>query len=81
MCELSRRKIKVIFCDESHNPYGELVPYYGSHDSPNKLRSQIKWSDSLKNDVWAEIIKNKICHQSKVASRFDLERAKQILEF
>ena len=48
LCELNRRKIKVIFCDESHNPYGELIPYHGSHDSSDKLRQQIQWQDNVK---------------------------------
>ena len=31
--ELSKKKIKVIFCDEKRNPASELVNYYGSHDT------------------------------------------------
>ncbi|MCI5538731.1 MAG: CRISPR-associated endonuclease Cas1, partial [Oscillospiraceae bacterium] len=27
ICELSKRKIKVIFCDEKRNPQSELVSY------------------------------------------------------
>lgn len=27
LCELMSRKIKVVFCDERHNPKGELVQY------------------------------------------------------
>ena len=30
LCELTKRKIRVIFCDEKRNPYSELCPYYGS---------------------------------------------------
>lgn len=81
LCELVRRKIKVIFCDEVHNPYGELGPYYGSHDTSDKLRSQINWEISAKNDVWAEIVRNKIEHQANLAERFDLNRGQVIREF
>ena len=38
LAELSKRKIKVIFCDEKRNPSSELVSYYGSHDTSNKIR-------------------------------------------
>ena len=41
MAELMKRKIKVIFCDEKRNPAGELINYYGSHDTSNKYRQQI----------------------------------------
>lgn len=63
LCELSKRKIKVIFCDEIRNPYGELMPYYGSHDSTDKLRSQINWDSDSKRNVWTEIVKEKIRKQ------------------
>lgn len=75
LCELCRRKIKVIFCDETHNPYGELVPHHGSHDSSGKLRSQITWDDDIKGMVWRRIIGEKIRRQSLVLSRFDLDRS------
>lgn len=28
--EMTKKKIKVIFCDEKRNPSSELLPYYGS---------------------------------------------------
>ena len=40
MCELIKKKIKVIFCDEKRNPSSELMPYYGSHDTSAKIRKQ-----------------------------------------
>ncbi|HCA22151.1 MAG TPA: CRISPR-associated protein, partial [Lachnospiraceae bacterium] len=33
LSELTKKKIKVIFCDEKRNPSSELVSYYGSHDT------------------------------------------------
>ncbi len=75
LCELSRRKIKVIFCDETHNPYGELITYHGSHDCSSKLRSQIQWGEEIKGEVWRRIIREKITKQSLILARFDLERS------
>ena len=62
--ELSRRKIKIIFCDEKHNPYAELVDYYGTVDSSGKLKEQIAWRDEAKIAVWTAIVKAKIKTQS-----------------
>ena len=39
LAELTKKKIKVIFCDEKRNPSSELVGYYGSHDTSNKIRN------------------------------------------
>lgn len=49
LSQLIKKKIKVIFCDEKRNPISELISYYGSHDSSDKIRKQIKWSDNIKS--------------------------------
>lgn len=62
--ELSDNKINIIFCDEKHNPFGELKSYYLSHNVSKKILLQTKWSQREKNDLWQEIIKNKITNQA-----------------
>ena len=69
MCELIKKKIKVIFCDEKRNPSSELMPYYGSHDTSAKIRNQIAWSDDIKVTVWTEIVTEKIRKQKEVLVR------------
>lgn len=66
LCELNNRKIKIIFCDEKRNPYGELIPYYGSHDSAGKLREQIQWDKTITDELWARIVHEKIMQQKSV---------------
>lgn len=61
--ELLKRKIKIIFCDEKRNPCGEVVPYYGSHDTSIKVKTQIKWDEKVKKTVWTQIVKEKIKKQ------------------
>lgn len=38
LAKLIKNKVKVIFCDEKHNPSSELSPFYGSHDCSLKIR-------------------------------------------
>ena len=66
MCELLANKVKVIFCDKQRNPYGELLPCSGSHDSTAKIRQQIAWKPETKQAVWTEIVRAKIRHQRDV---------------
>ena len=66
LCELTRSRIKVIFCDEKRNPQSELVNYYGSHDTSLKIRNQIDWKSVTKQQVWTEIIREKISNQYRV---------------
>ena len=77
---LMERKIKVIFCDSHHTPQGELAPYYGSHDTSRKLRSQIVWSDSVKGAVWSSIIADKIRHQAKFLKDLKRHQESELLE-
>lgn len=62
--ELSDNKINIIFCDEKHNPFGELKSYYLSHNVSKKILLQTKWPQKKKNDLWQEIVKNKITNQA-----------------
>ena len=64
LSELTSRKIKTIFCDEKRNPSAELVPYYGSHDTSEKVRTQIAWSPDIKTNIWTEIVTEKIRQQA-----------------
>lgn len=69
LCELTKNKIKVIFCDEKRNPSSELVSYYGSHDTSAKIRRQAIWEEDTKNLVWTEIVRDKITKQMEVLER------------
>lgn len=66
LSELSKKKIKVIFCDEKRNPSSELMSYYGSHDTSNKVRKQIQWLKNTKEAVWTEIVSEKIRKQKEL---------------
>lgn len=66
LAELSKKKIKVIFCDEKRNPSSELIGYYGSHDTSNKIRKQIQWGKNIKEAVWTEIVTEKIRKQKEL---------------
>ena len=65
LCELMKRNIKVIFCDEKHNPQSELLPYYGAHNTSKRYKEQIAWKDEIKARLWREIVKKKIEWQAQ----------------
>ena len=62
--ELANRKIKLIICDEKHNPTCEIMPYYGSFNTSKKVVNQSRWEKNKKDEVWKEIIKYKIHNQA-----------------
>lgn len=75
LSEMTKKKIKVIFCDEKRNPSSELIGYYGSHDTSNKVRKQIQWSSSIKEAVWTEIVTEKIRKQKELLEYLGKEEA------
>lgn len=80
IAELAKRKIKVIFCDEKRNPSCELVNYYGSHDTSNKVRKQIAWKQNTKESVWTEIVTEKIRKQKELLELLGKEES-ELLSF
>ena len=64
LSELTKKKIKVIFCDEKRNPSSELVSYYGSHDTSSKIKKQMEWTKEGKEEIWTAIVTEKISKQA-----------------
>ena len=81
LAELTKRKVKVIFCDEKRNPSSELVSYYGSHDSSNKIRKQIAWRQNTKEAVWTEIVSEKIRKQKELLELLGKEEAELLSSY
>lgn len=76
---LNEKKIKVIFCDEKRSPSCELVSYYGSHDTADRIRKQIKWNDEVKMYIWTEIVAEKIRQQSAFLAETEKYDESQLL--
>lgn len=58
--ELVKSGVKLIFCDEKHNPESELLPYYGTYNSFGVLQKQLSWKKENREKVWTYIIREKI---------------------
>lgn len=69
--ELLKQKIKIIFCNEAHNPCGEILPYYGSHDTSAKIRAQMAWREDDKKKVWTAIVNEKIRKQCQLLQKLE----------
>ena len=79
--ELANKKIKIIFCDEKHNPSCEMMPYYGSFNTSKKILNQTKWKKDKKEEAWAKIIKYKIHNQAMVLKKLEIKDYEKLLEY
>lgn len=73
MSELLKRKVKIIVCDEKRNPQGEILPYYGCHNTSKKVMTQICWNERYARLVWTDIIKQKIMNQANLLQKLELD--------
>lgn len=81
LCQLSRKKITVIFCDEHHAPYASLASLAGSHNTSRRLRSQIEWTQTTKDRAWQHITKEKILNQAECLYRNGRDGVEQLVAF
>ena len=79
--ELSDSKINIIFCDEIHNPFGELSSYYSSHNTSKKIQKQINWLKENKDKMWQNIIKNKIINQALMMKKINSNKYELLLTY
>ena len=79
--ELTRRKIKIVFCDEKRNPSSELVSYYGSHDTSAKVRQQVGWTSEIKKIIWTEIVSEKIRNQQRFLECLGKKESKMLVDY
>ena len=77
--ELSDNKINIIFCDERHNPFGELKSYYSRHNTSKKIKEQIAWKNMEKDNLWSKIVQNKILNQAMLLKKIHSNKCNLLL--
>lgn len=81
LTKLQERKIKVIFCDNNRNPDCELIPYYGCHNSTEKIKSQILWDQDYKHVIWAKIVEEKILNQALLIEHINSDAHARLIDY
>lgn len=79
LTELINHKVRVVFCDEKHNPLSELVPQHGAYNTYERIQMQMGWEQSIKDIVWSNIVYQKIHNQARILESAGEEKAMNIL--
>ena len=79
--ELANKKIKLIICDEKHNPSCEMIPYYGSFNTSKKIQNQINWLKENKEKAWQNITRNKSHNQAMLLKKLNIAGYEKLLEY
>lgn len=78
--ELVKNNVKIIFCDEKHNPHSELLAYYASYSGPKRILEQMGWSNKAKSTIWQQITKEKISKQQQFLIELKHRKEAKMLE-
>ena len=73
--------VKVIFCDDKRNPSCELSPFYGNHNTSQKIRQQVVWDEIVKQQIWTKIVKNKINNQAKLLKKLGKSESDMLFQY
>lgn len=57
--------VAILTCDETHTPNGVMLPFLPHSRQSKVARTQIGWTDNLKNRLWQKVIQSKITNQAK----------------
>ncbi len=66
MNELVKSKVKLIVCDELHNPAMEVTPFYGAFNTSKMVLEQFAWDQDVCGELWKSVVKFKIHYQAEV---------------
>jgi CRISPR-associated endonuclease Cas1 subtype II len=63
--EATKKKIKIMFTDEKHNPLGEITPYQNNFYTYRKIKEQIAYSKEIMDFLWKNVVERKIINQAR----------------
>ncbi|MQS90117.1 type II CRISPR-associated endonuclease Cas1 [Companilactobacillus mishanensis] len=69
VAKLIEKDIKVVFCSENHNPIAELCGYNSNNNRNKYIDMQISWSLPAKEQLWMDIVSNKMRNQIDVLAQ------------
>lgn len=79
LSELAKSKISLVVTDEKHNPVGQYLPLYGSHNVSKRVQEQMAWGEPIKKRVWQRVVRDKICQQARVLEDYDFQVESKLL--
>ena len=58
--KIIENNIKIIFCDQNHDPCAELDGFYQNVNRNQNIQKQFEWSQEIKDILWDAIVRAKL---------------------
>lgn len=75
---LAENNTAVIFCDKTHTPASQLLPFSGHTLTQKHFAAQMVASEALKGRLWKQTVQAKICNQAACLSTGGKEGARWV---
>lgn len=73
---LNENNSAILSCDNSHMPYGLMLPMFSLHAFTEKLHSQLEASQPLMKNLWQQTVISKIENQSTLLKKVGVDTKK-----
>lgn len=67
----AENNVVIAFCDKSHTPVSLATPLYSHTTQTQTLNNQLGLTDTLKNNLWKQLINAKISNQSRLLKKLN----------
>lgn len=65
---LSQNKVAVMTLDEKYMPTAIVLPFEGNSRQSKLMHAQVNMANSLRRELWCQVIRQKICNQARALS-------------
>lgn len=79
--ELNKNNIRLVLCDQRHNPLCEIAGYSEHTESAGRLMDQANWAMERKAEMWKEIVRQKICNQINLLDYLHINYPEKLKEY
>jgi len=73
LSELAASNVAVCVCDETHHPIGLQLPLSGHNLHGERFRTQLSAGETLRKQLWSNIVKAKIRNQGQVLDYYGFD--------
>ncbi len=79
--KLLTENVALVFCNEKHLPIGLTLPLEANTLQNERFRAQIEASESLKKQLWKQVVEAKILNQAALLEKWQSEKVAEKLLF
>lgn len=79
--ELTKNNVRVVLCDQKHNPSCEISSYSKHTEAAGRLMDQVKWSAERKAEIWETVVCQKVNNQIKLLEHLHIDYPEKLNEY